>query len=314
MPLSMTDTLLKCPIDTKKGLVPYGFNRTIVVIEALLRKMDILFFVDSDIYPVALKKTKDGIITEEIDFFGEHLKHLKGETLITTGEYSGYNILPPAMFDGMEDLLAGLQKSEMTDYWRTSETHRSLMYQPDIKTAKPCSKILGGNTAIKLSAFSVLPPFFSTYYSVGNEMFLCRGEDTVLGAAIAKSGLPCTDIGLNPLHDTYKNYPKEPNLHTDKDVQERFYYACTGWVGRNPFLNYLIGNDLEATKEYQKMRLIPGLQALSDYTSNPKFNTIIKNFEESWKSLDGQISEYEKVLEAWSEFTKRIVRRYDVKP
>ena len=303
---SAVKEMLECPIDTTGGLVPYGFNRMMVVMEAILRGMDTLFFIDSDVYPRALIRKHDKIALEEIDFFGAHLDYLNSGSQVTTGEYSGYNILPHASFKGMTDLLAGVQKSSMQEYWEESETHRCLMIQKENKEAKPCKKVLGGNMAIKLSAFSKLPPFFSSYYTVDGEVFLCRGEDTVLGQEIAKGGIKCTDIGLNPLHDTYKNYPVEPNLHEDRSTQERFYYACTGWVGRNPFFNYILGNDIKATREYQREHLELGLKALADYTKNPKFLKILRNFDISWDDLDRYINEFERVSEAWENFKRGV--------
>jgi hypothetical protein len=277
----------------------------IVVIEAILREVDVLFFVDSDIFPSVLKMTPNGPALEEADFFGAHLEYLNAGSEVTTGEYSGYNILPPASFEGMDDLLAGVQKFEMLEYWQTSESHRSLVLQSEEIQPKPCKKILGGNTAIKLSAFSKLPPFFSSYYTLNDEMFLCRGEDTVLGLEIAQKGIVCTDIGLNPLHDTYKDYPAEPDLRGDPSTQERFYYACTGWVGRNPLLNHILGKDLPSTRDYQRERLERGLRALAGYTSNPRYNSILKNFDVSWDSLGRYINEFENVSEAWESFKKR---------
>jgi len=294
--------LLECPVDLRRGLVPYGFNRNIVTIEAMLRGIDVLFFVDSDVAPSVLKMTPDGPVSEEVDFFGAHLEHIKTGSQVTTGEYSGYNVLPPASFDGMEDLLSGLQKADMLKYWQDSDAHRSLVFQPPAPDPKPCAKILGGNTAITLSAFRKLPPFFSSHYYVDDEMFLCRGEDTVLGLEIAKNGVVCTDIGLHPLHDTYKNFPSEPNLRNDHAVQERFYYACTGWVGRNPFINYFRGDDLKVAREFQRERLERGIHALVGYTSNPRFSSVLKNFDVSWGDLGRYINEYERVLEAWGEY------------
>jgi len=298
--------LLECPVDTKSGLVPYGFNRMIVVMEAILRGMDTLFFIDSDVYPRVLKKNGDKLELEDIDFFGAHLQHLNSGAQVTTGEYSGYNILPHASFDGMGDLLAGVQKSNMLEYWEKSETHRCLVIQEENPEAKPCKKVLGGNMAIQLSAFSQLPPFFSSHYYMDDVLYLCRGEDTMLGLEIAKGGRTCTDIGLNPLHDTYKNYPVEPNLREDKSVQDRFYYACTGWVGRNPLFNYLLGSDLEATREYQRECLQRGLASLAKYTGNPRFSTVLKNFDVSWNSLNRYIDEFKQVSEAWSEFNDKV--------
>ena len=300
-------TLLECPVNVEalRGVVPYGFNRTIVTIEAILRGIDILFFVDSDVIPSVLKMTPNGIMEEEVDFFGSHLEQIKVGSHITTGEYSGYNILPPALFEGMEELLLGLQKSDMFEYWRSSETHRCLTVQQPEPEIKPCTKILGGNTAITIDSFSVLPPFLSSYYMVEEELFLCRGEDTVLGLGIAESGLVCTDIGLNPLHDTYSDYPAEPDLKGDAAAQIRFYYACTGWVGRNPFLNHIRKADLQATREFQRERLEPGLRALADYTSNPRYFSVLNNFDVSWNNLGRYVDEYQRTLEAWGEFIKR---------
>ena len=299
------DSLLECPVDSGFGLVPYGFNRTIVTIEAILRGADILFFVDNDVYPSFLDSTTEGFTVRDMDFFGSHLRSLNSGSMITTGEYSGYNILPPASFEGMEDLLLGLQKGDMLEYWQNSRTHRSITARPLEPEIVPCTKILGGNTAITLSAFQSLPPFFSSSYIVDDELYLNRGEDTVLGLGIAKSGLTCTEIGLYPMHDTYKNYPDEPDLQRDPEVQDRFFYACTGWVGRNPFYNYLLGNDIQSVREFQRERLERGLAELVKYTSNPRFSNVLRNFEVSWDSLGRYVSEFEQVLEAWDEFRER---------
>jgi len=307
IPESVMKVLLECPVDTKRGLVPYGFNRMMVVMDAILRGVDTLFFVDSDVYARVLKKNFEGqIIEEEVDFFGAHFEHLNSGSEVTTGEYSGYNILPPAKFDGMGDFLTGVQKPEMLEYWQTSETHRCLVVQPDDIIAKPCKKILGGNMAIKLSTFQKLPPFFSSHYTLDGELFLCRGEDTVLGMEIAQGGIACTDIGINPLHDTYRLYPKEPDLKNDESIQERFYYACTGWVGRNPFFNYVLGNDLKETREFQRPHLERGLRALADYTSNPRFNGVLRNFDTSWDNIDRYISEFDQATEAWRKFMEGV--------
>jgi len=303
---SAARTLLTCPAGMQGGMVPYGFNRNIVLIEAMLRGIDILFFTDSDVLPCTLEISPGGRpASKDIDFFGAHLEQLEAGSQVTTGEYSGYNILPPAMFDGMGDLLAGVQKAEMLEYWQNSNIHRCLTVLPPVRETKPCTKVLGGNCAIRLSSLYRLPPFFSSYFTAGGEIFLCRGEDTVLGRGIAKSGSVCTDIGLYPLHDTYKDYPAEPNLRGDLKAQDRFYYACTGWVGRNPFLNYLSGNDLSSTREYQQERLGIGLKALVEYTANPKFYEVAGNFQASWNSLERYISEYRQLLEAWEEFTSK---------
>lgn len=297
-------TLLECPIpiDMKKGLVPYGHNRTAVVMEAMLRGADILIFIDSDVTASVLIRTPNGSELKEIDFFGEHLKHLRNNIDVTTGEYSGYNILPPASFDGMDDLLYGVKKGDMIKYWQNSAEHKCLVYQPDEIVAQICKKILGGNLGLKLSAFAKLPPFFSSYYISEGETFLCRGEDTVLGFGISALGTKCMDIGLYPLHDTYADFPAVPDLKKDRSVQERFFYACTGWVGRNPFFNHILGKDPKTTMEYQREHLVRGIPALVKYTGNPIYERVLTCFDTSWNSLNRYVDEFERVSEAWNEF------------
>ncbi|MCL2628843.1 MAG: hypothetical protein FWD44_09155 [Oscillospiraceae bacterium] len=306
IPEAAMKTLLDCPVDTTSGLIPYGHNRMIVVMEAILREIEVLFFVDSDIVPLLLKNTQNGHVLEETDFFKAHLDELKKGTDVTSGEYSGYNILPPASFDGMADFLAGVQKAEMLEYWQTSDKHKCITYQPDEIIVKPCKKILGGNLAIRLSAFSNLPPFFSSHYMLDGELYLCRGEDTVLGYEIASLGTKCTDIGIYPLHDTYDSFPEVPDLVNDELVQRRLFFACTGWVGRNPFYNYILGKDPKETRQFQREHLEKGLKALSDYTKNPQYLGVLKNFDVSWDNLDRYINEFETVTDAWNKFKKGV--------
>jgi hypothetical protein len=88
--------------------------------------------------------------------------------------------------------------------------------------------------------------------------------------------------------------------------QERFYYACTGWVGRNPLYNYVRGADIESARELRRGPLDRGIRALAEYTSNPKFLSVMENFDVSWDSLPRYISEYERVMESWGELVAKV--------
>ena len=48
---SSIQQLLFCPLIDTHGLIPYGFNRNQVLMEALFTGMDYLIFVDSDVQP-----------------------------------------------------------------------------------------------------------------------------------------------------------------------------------------------------------------------------------------------------------------------
>ena len=305
MPSSAADTLLNCRFIGDVGLVPYGFNRNAVLMETILRGFDILVFIDTDVYPSILLN-KDGVVASEVvDFFGTHIKYLESGSDITTSEYSGYNILPPCGFDGMEDLLMGVQKADMLEYWQSCGAHQCLALQPDDDTPAPASKVLGGNVAFRMSIFGDFPPFFSSFYESGGEFFLARGEDTLMGPAIRQKGIVCTDVRMYILHDTYKNYPAVPDIKNSPADQLRFYYAITGWCGRNPLFNHFLGNDTGAVREYQRKHLTAGVEALAEYTGNPLYLTVMSRFESSWDNLPGYLDEHDKYMEAWYEFIKR---------
>lgn len=302
---SAADTLLVCPFPGGDGLAPYGFNRNLVLIEAILKNIDLLFFVDSDVCPSVLVKEGGAFVLKETDFFGSHLKHLNAGAKVTTSEYSGYSILPPARFDGMDDLLLGLQKDSMLQFWKSSASHKCLVEQRQKDNCPSATKILGGNVGLDLHAFSVLPPFFSSYYEADGEYYLSRGEDTVLSLVMGRNGISCTDVQTDIFHNTYGNYPATPDLKNDAATQKRFFYACTGWIGRNPFYNYVLGNDLREAREYQRQHLAVGAPALSGYTSNPCFKTLLHTFDASWNNLPRYIVEYKRLLESWSEFINK---------
>lgn len=166
--------LLYCPLIDAHGLIPYGFNRNQALMEAMFTGTDYLIFVDSDVRPEVLRKTPDGAVqSEEIDFIGAHLHGLSLGADVTSSDYSGYNILPPASFDGMKDLLWGLHKESMADFWQNSEAHRGLVIQEDQNAEpQPTTKVLGGNLGIRMSALTTLPPFSPPTISTTGRRFL----------------------------------------------------------------------------------------------------------------------------------------------
>ena len=126
---SSIQQLLFCPLIDTHGLI-YGFNWNQVLMEALFTGMDYLIFVDSDVQPRVLRQMPDGRSRfEEIDFIGAHLYGMSLGATITSSDYSGYNILPPVSFEGMADLLWGLHKEDMAEFWQSSEVHGGLIVQ-----------------------------------------------------------------------------------------------------------------------------------------------------------------------------------------
>ena len=302
------EILLNCRSLEKHGLVPYGMNRNYALIKALLSGSEAIVFIDTDVYPKVLVKENDEVREKEIDFIGRHLEYLREEeVMVTTSDYSGYYIIPPMSFTGMKELFVGLQKEGAYEFIRTLNEHSCLNLDNDKKRKVfETTKILGGNVAIKLSAPKELAPFFSTVYNVNGEHVLSRGEDTLLGIKLKNSDKKCIDIDTKIFHNTFGNYPKVPDIMKDKSIKDRFYYTCLGWIGRNPFLNWLKGEDVKELKNKQKKNIVIGSQAIASYLEDERFLILPEALEISYYNLEGVISEYKNTMKAWNSFIKKL--------
>ena len=300
------DALLYSELLSEHGLIPYGFNRNHVLMEALFEDIDLLIFVDSDVQPRVLRKNREGRLWfDDVDFVGSHARGIARGVDITTSDYSGYNILPPAHFNGMDALLYGLHKDEMSLFWKDGFFHKCLTIQKSaIPRQKWTNKLLGGNLGIKMDAFPKLPPFFSPYYFFDRTPLLARGEDTLLGLAADQYHIKCVDIRTPIFHDTYGSYPAVPELLKDGAVRDRLYYACTGWIGRNVFSRWKTGHTASEFAQ-RDQQLSAGAKALCRYTKDRRFLRLpeIQSAAESW--LPDMIRQYQRSREAWTEFTER---------
>ncbi len=301
------DVLLNCRT-LKYGLVPYGLNRNYALIKALLSGSETLIFIDTDVYPRVLVKEDDEVKEKEIDFIGRHLEYLrKKEVIITTSDYSGYYIIPPMDFTGMRELFIGLQKEAAYEFFKNFDEYHCLNLDHGKKRKVfATNKILGGNVAIKLSALKELPPFFSTVYNVNGENVLSRGEDTLMGIKLKKSDKKCIDIDTKIFHNTFGNYPEVPDIKKDKSIKDRFYYTSLGWIGRNPFLNWLKGKDVEEVKNQQKENIVIGSKAVASYLKDERFLILPEALETSYHHLKRVISEYKNTMRAWNDFIEKL--------
>lgn len=301
-------TLLNCEHFEESGLVGYGKNRNNVVMKAMLTGSDVLIFVDTDVYPRLLVETPNGVVKQEIDFIGAHMNYLSMDSvMITTSDYSGYYIIPPMSFSGMEQLYRGLQKESACDFLQASMEHHCFV-PARYRDRRPfrTNKILGGNVAMKLNIFEHILPFFSSVYEFEGQKYLTRGEDTLLGLELERSQtLTCMDIDLRIFHNTYGHYPQVPDILTDENIRNRFYYACMGWIGRNPFLNWITGRDAEGMYKLQRKALEAGAPAVAEYLNDDRFLKLPEALDASYKHLDAMIEEYHSLAVSWKEFISK---------
>lgn len=290
----------------KTGLVTYSKKRNLVLLQAILDEMDVVYFIDSDVHPCVLYHEET---CEEIDFIGEHLKYLAFKNVAaTTSDYSGYFILPPMKFEGIEAYLMGIQKEGAIPYMATSDKHNCLKLGLHAPYREPffTNKMLGGNLAIMTKYLRDIPPFFSFFYRVGDQYYLTRGEDTTMGIFFEQNQLKVIDIDVKIVHDTFGTYPKIPDLVHDKSIQNRLFYASMGWIGRNPFLNYLLGKDYEQMAENQKTHLEIGAKALSEYTGDSRFLLLPTAVDCAVDNLPAMLERYHQVTEAWGKIMKAV--------
>lgn len=326
--MGMEEVEIECLIgkvnETFDGRAAYGQSRNHVIIEAMLQGLDVLVFIDTDVYPEVIITKQDmldqslykarettikDVYIQEIDFLGEHLKHLEQEDItVTTSDYTGYYIIPPMQFDGMQDLFYGVKKETAYNYITASTHHHCLATDHGIRRSGfRTNKVLGGNVAIKLKLFKTMVPFFSSTYFVDGNKYLTRGEDTILAIQLREQNeYVFYDIDMKIFHNTYSHFPTIPDIVNDSKIKDRFFYACMGWIGRNPFLNDIQGVNIERAYELEHQYLISSAKKLSDYLQDDRFLVLPKAHQIAYENLSVMKEEFECFKRSWFEFIRRI--------
>jgi len=304
--------LLGTPNLEKYGKVAYGTSRNYILLAAMFLGIDYLLFFDTDVLPKILYKSKeDKCKFKGIDFIGSHLKFLKEKNVVvTTSDYTGYYIIPKMNFPYLMELLQGIQKEDRFKYISLVDAPvtRNFYLQNVFNT----KKTLGGNLAIDLNKFDILPPFFSTTLILDNECFLGRGEDTLFGPIIYHAGGRCVDIDLFIFHNCFGDFPNTPHIHIKKNI-DRFFYACMGWIIRNPFFNWLGKEYNEKAEEidYEK-RLVAlkiGSKAAAEHFNDKRFLKLPEAFELAYKKLPEDIDHFFRLTETWYKMKTLIQNR-----
>jgi len=302
------DGLLDVPSWPCYNEVPYGSYRNAVLLRALLGRVDYLLFFDTDIQPRVLTSCADGRATwADADFVGGHLDHLAPPDVVaTSSNYSGYDIVPPLGFDGLEDLLVGLRKEAALDYLVDCDKHGCLNLGPQRPGQPvPTNKVLGGNLGLSLDAPWKLVPFFSATYAIDDRCVLGRGEDTLLGQATYTTMGLALDVDLHVFHDTYDDFPRAPDIKR-KAIRNRFYRACLGWIGRNPFLTWYLDQigrletDFETAIERQREGLRIGAPKAARHLEDVRFKNLPAALGASLATLPEMIERYERLMVGWT--------------
>ncbi|MCK4956148.1 MAG: hypothetical protein KAS49_00840 [Candidatus Cloacimonetes bacterium] len=308
------NTLLKTPHLEKYNLTGYGTARNYVLLTAIFLEIDFLLFFDSDIFPFLLtfdeKNQKYG--KEEIDFVGNHLKHLQtdDDIIVTSSDYTGYYIIPQMSFPGLDDLLFGIQKEDR--FFEISSLDKPIVANNKLPIIYDTDKILGGNLAINLNRLDKLPPFYSSNLTLNSHCFLGRGEDTLFSPIIHLYGGRCLDIDMKVFHNCFGDFPNKPDINEKKNL-DRFYYAAMGWIIRNPFFNWLrsdffsIDNKTDYNQRYEA--IVKGSKAASEFFKDERFSMLPTAFEKSYEKLPEDIKDFKLLLSTWMKMKEKLIAK-----
>ncbi|MDD3840933.1 MAG: hypothetical protein PHP06_10310 [Clostridia bacterium] len=308
--------VLDSPIFDRYGLISYGLYRNTVLLKAIVEKVDILFFIDTDVYPKVLLDYNfdtEKANFEDVDFFGMHLKYLLNKDVyITTSDYSGYYIIPPIQFYGFDKLLAGVGKQEAIEYMKRCKQHKCLNFDKGYnRQARKTNKILGGNMAINLSEGFPPHPFYSTLLKFEDEFYLGRGEDTLLGYTVSGKYGAVIDIDMKIFHNTFGNFPEVPDI-TQKSIRDRLYFACMGWIARNPFLYWflkqqgILKTDVNKILLEQKNALKEAGLKVAEHLNDDRFEKLYQALQQSEEQLKDSIKRYIAISKSWNKIIRAI--------
>lgn len=310
MLLEDIDHLLDYPHWSHAGEVPYGAYRNAVLVDAVLEGMDYLLFFDSDVQPRVLTALTDGqCLWQEVDFVGAHLDTLaSSEVHVTTSDYSGYYIIPPLQFEGLSDLLFGLGKGMVLEYMEDCVSHACLNLGPEHRSDPiPTDKPLGGNLGLSLDRIGELAPFFSVLYDYNGLWVKGRGEDTLLGQALRYLEGAMLDIDLRLFHETYVDFPLVPDIRR-APIRDRFYRACLGWIGRNPFMTWFrdqagaLETSFAEEIERQRTGLRCGGKQAAVALGDARLARLSEAFEAAYAQLPDAIDQYQRLISGWRAF------------
>jgi len=107
-------------------------------------------------------------------------------------------------------------------------------------------------------------------------------------------------------HNCFGDFPAKPDINIEKNIN-RFYYACMGWLIRNPFYNwvqsefYSKGIDSDEIKE-RYLAIEKGGKSASEYFNDKRFLKLPKTFKMAYENLDKTINKFHRLIDSWDKF------------
>lgn len=136
-----------------------------------------------------------------------------------------------------------------------------------------------------------------------------------MGMGVPGQNMKILDIDTPIFHNTFGDFPKNPDIHASHS-QTRFYLACLGWLGRNPFLNWYLKEtgklsyqNFKVRKEKERENLVIGSKKLATFLGNKKFAGLPDAFDAAYEQLDEMKKDFYKTYSAWTEIKDRLLQK-----
>lgn len=295
----------------------YAKKRNAILYSAIKNGMDYLLFIDDDEYPVASIKTTDGLSWRGQQVLAAHLSAIK-DADITHGHHCGYvSPIPQIQFNDIlseddfrlfietisNDIVSWNSIKEKMQNGGVTYAKKSIMTSgeaTEVQEINGAKFISGSNLFIKLDTGKPIYPFFNPPGA--------RGEDTFLSTCLSNAKVlkvPCYTF-----HDGFLSYPHilcgilpeklKPVYAGEKEIDDRFFKACVGWIRYKPLLVYITNRD-NYENEIMRMKANLGsvLPKVARYFPSCDFESLRQELDFYSNSVEEHYKMFEATKKAW---------------
>jgi hypothetical protein len=305
----------------------YASQRNVVLYSAIKNDMDYLIFLDDDEYPVAVTNTHKNAVWGGQHVLSTHIKFI-GQTDFTHGYHCGY--ISPIPFVEYNDTMTETDFRSFIeaisndilnwDNIKTIMSNGGVTYADtniltsnnpiEVKEINHAKFISGANLGINLTDPRRIFPF---YNPVG-----ARGEDTFLSTCLSQRKvlrIPCYTF-----HDGFSTYnhllegvlPIQLKFikADNKQIIDRFYKACLGWIRYKPLLLYITQPDLYVEKiEEMRQQLKEVLPKICVYFGQPDFINVLAELEKYNKNVKKHYQKFVETQRIWEKLMGYIAEK-----
>jgi len=305
----------------------YAAQRNAVIYSAIKNGMDYLIFSDDDEYPVAVTNTRKTAVWGGQHGLLTHIKHLQHAD-ITHGYHCGY--ISPIPFieynDTMteadfrtfieaisNDILNWDNVKKVMNNGGVTYADTDVLVSEAVKEVEEINHakfISGANLGINLTDKRRVFPFYNPPGARGEDAFLstCLSERNVL------------KVPSYTFHDGFSTYNhllegvlpiKLKFIKADqKQIVDRFYKACIGWIRYKPLLLYITRpDDYEKIIKEMRQKLQVVLPKICLFFGQPNFMNILTELEKYDKNVQKHYSDFMETKRIWANIIEHFAKQ-----